>query len=72
MQRALSRLVTVLALFAIFAVSACNGSGERAAGSGERASTTTKYVAGASAEPAHGDVVNRALPARTPRARRRD
>lgn len=44
------RRVAVLVLFAILAVSACNGAGERPA-------TTTKCPPGASAEPADGVVV---------------
>jgi hypothetical protein len=57
MRRAILRLVTIFALFAMFAVSACNGSGERAGGSGEPASTTTKCPPRASAEPVGGGVV---------------
>ena len=50
------RRVAVLALFAILAVSACNGAGERAGGSG-RPATTRECPPGSSREPADGDVV---------------
>jgi 2',3'-cyclic-nucleotide 2'-phosphodiesterase (5'-nucleotidase family) len=50
MQGALARVVAALVSFAILAVSACDGSGERP-------STTTKCPPGASAEPADGVVV---------------
>src|SRR5918995_477347 len=50
------RRVAVLVLFAILAVSACNGAGERAGGS-ERPATTRECPPGSSREPADGDVV---------------
>lgn len=50
------RRVAVLVLFAILAVSACNGAGERAGGSG-RPATTRECPPGSSREPADGDVV---------------
>ncbi len=50
------RRVAVLVLFAILAVSACNGAGERAGGSG-RPATTRECPPDSSREPADGDVV---------------
>jgi 2',3'-cyclic-nucleotide 2'-phosphodiesterase (5'-nucleotidase family) len=50
------RRVAVLVLFAILAVSACNGAGERAGGS-ERPATTRECPPGSSREPADGAVV---------------
>jgi 2',3'-cyclic-nucleotide 2'-phosphodiesterase (5'-nucleotidase family) len=50
------RRVAVLVLFAVLAVSACNGAGERAGGS-ERPATTRECPPGSSREPANGAVV---------------
>ena len=50
------RRVAVLVLFALLAVSACNGAGERAGGS-ERPATTRECPPGSSREPADGAVV---------------
>jgi 2',3'-cyclic-nucleotide 2'-phosphodiesterase (5'-nucleotidase family) len=50
------RRVAVLVLFAVLAVSACNGAGERAGGS-ERPATTRECPPGSSREPADGAVV---------------